>query len=755
MPAKTKALHAFAVLTLAIIGRPASAQEVRPDTVARRIGAQRILDADGIRLDGALDEPAWRDADRISGFRQREPLDGEPATEDTEVRVLYDGEYLYIGVRAFDSQPDRIIARQLERDSRLGLARFGPSGGDDAIEIILDTFHDRRNAYYFATNPQGVLTDGLITDESERVDLNWDAVWDVRARTTAEGWSAEFQIPLRSIRFPARDGEQTWGFNVQRAIRRKNEQSLWTSWSRDNEGLTRVSRAGELTGLQSLPGGLDLYVKPYVLGEAGRDYVEQPDGDVAWDGAIGLDAKLGLSSGLVVDLTINTDFAQVEADDEQVDLTRFNLFFPEKREFFLEKRDFFNFGSFANRPFFSRSIGIQSFDEPRPGAVVPIDYGARLTGKVGRTDLGLLHMETSESNGLPSRSFQVARFSRDVGTRSRLGVIGTRRGSKEMDGLDEPTNYSGGFDGDFGLTDEIDFRIFGAASDESGDGPDRATWGAGLTVTYPDWNAVLVQEAIGTDYDPQAGFVQRRGVNQTIVGLGHTSQPNWSMSLPGPDLSVRQFENHAQVQWIDRRHGERETRFVHVHPMFVGAGQSEMGIIYENSFERLLGPFPLGGDVVFPAGGYDFDRWGANLGSDPSRTFSASLVAFDGGFFDADQQSLTLATSFLLPPHVTTAVEFERERIERTGTDDVVQEFTSNLLRLRLELDVSNSLTFNLFTQWNETENLLLSQIRGHYIFGDESDVYVVIADDRADGSGHFNPRRGEWTLKLNYARRL
>jgi hypothetical protein len=234
MPAKAKALHAFAVLTLAIIGRPVSAQEVRPDTVARRIGAQRILDADGIRLDGALDEPAWNDAERISGFRQREPLDGEPATEDTEVRVIYDGEYLYVGVRAFDSQPDRIIARQLERDSRLGLARFGPSGGDDAVEIILDTFHDRRNAYYFATNPQGVLTDGLITDESERVDLNWDAVWDVRARTTAEGWTAEFQIPLRSIRFPARDGEQTWGFNVQRAIPRSRR--------RTDMGLQRAAR---------------------------------------------------------------------------------------------------------------------------------------------------------------------------------------------------------------------------------------------------------------------------------------------------------------------------------------------------------------------------------------------------------------------------------------------------------------------------------------------------------------------------------
>ncbi|MGD8700016.1 MAG: carbohydrate binding family 9 domain-containing protein, partial [Gemmatimonadales bacterium] len=180
MPTGTRALCAFAVLTLAIIGRPAIAQQAGPDTVAPRIAAWRITDGNGIRLDGSLDEPAWSKAARISGFRQQEPLEGEPATEDTEVRVLYDGEHLYIGVWALDSQPARIIGRQLERDATLGLSRFGPSGGDDAIEVILDTFRDRRNAYYFATNPRGVLVDGLITDESEDIDLNWDAVWDVR-----------------------------------------------------------------------------------------------------------------------------------------------------------------------------------------------------------------------------------------------------------------------------------------------------------------------------------------------------------------------------------------------------------------------------------------------------------------------------------------------------------------------------------------------------------------------------------------------
>ncbi|HSG80858.1 MAG TPA: DUF5916 domain-containing protein [Gemmatimonadota bacterium] len=311
---------------------------------APSLRATRLVTAEGIRLDGVLDEPAWGSADSAFGFLQREPSEGEPATERTVVRVLYDSDRVYVGVWAYDSEPSRVVARQLERDARLGISRFGPSGSDDAIELILDTFHDRRNAYYFATNPNGALVDGLITDESESPDLNWDAVWDVRAQKTSFGWSAEFEIPLRSIRTPSA-AVQTWGFNVQRVVIRKNEQTLWTSWSRNNEGLNRVSRAGELTQLNDLNSRVSAYIKPYGLAEASQDYVERPNGSILVDPKIGADAKVGLSSGLALDLTVNTDFAQVEADDEQIDLTRFNLFFPEKREFFLENAGIFDFGS--------------------------------------------------------------------------------------------------------------------------------------------------------------------------------------------------------------------------------------------------------------------------------------------------------------------------------------------------------------------------------------------------------------------------
>jgi hypothetical protein len=362
----------------------AQADERSRETPALR--AHRIGAEDVVRLDGALDEPVWQRADSAAGFRQREPLEGATASEPTSVRVLYDDAYLYIGVWAYDSEPGRIVARQLERDVPLGLTRFGPAGSDDAIELILDTYHDRRNAYYFATNPNGVQVDGLITDESEAPDINWDAVWDVRARRTSEGWTAEFAIPLRSIRFASAAGSQTWGFNVQRVVVRKNEQALWTSWSRDNEGLNRISRAGELTGLDALTSRTSAYIKPYVLTETGQDYLARPNGTIDVDPKIGADAKIGLASGLNLDLTVNTDFAQVEADDEQIDLTRFNLFFPEKREFFLENAGIFEFGApqFFGPPhlllFFSRRIGLAGAEF---GALpVPMLAGARLSGSM-------------------------------------------------------------------------------------------------------------------------------------------------------------------------------------------------------------------------------------------------------------------------------------------------------------------------------------------------------------------------------------
>ncbi|MBI4545072.1 MAG: carbohydrate binding family 9 domain-containing protein, partial [Gemmatimonadetes bacterium] len=421
--------------------RAAAQQPVPPSVRALR------LDAGGgetIRLDGVLDEAVWGRAAAARAFKQREPLQGEPASEETEVRVLYDGELLILGVLARDREPEQIVSRILQRDRVMGTDFEGKPVfmGDDGVAILLDAFHDHRNAMVFATNPNGAEFDALITDEGREFNIDWRAVWRVAARRVPEGWSAEFAIPFRTLRYPAGAGERPWGFNVFRMIRRKNEQALWSAWSRDNEGFTRVSRAGHLEGMADLPRtGLNLEVKPFALSGASQQPVE-PQGletDPRLDA--GLDLKYEVRPGLVLDLTLNTDFAQVEVDNQQVNLTRFDLFFPEKRDFFLENKGIFEFGSLASpfEPppfllFFSRRIGISDDGE------VPVLGGVRLTGRVGRQTLGLLNVVSDEAFGEPRSNFAVARIKRDVGGSNYLGaMVADRRGAGESNtgtGLD-------------------------------------------------------------------------------------------------------------------------------------------------------------------------------------------------------------------------------------------------------------------------------------------------------------------------------
>jgi hypothetical protein len=324
-----------------------------------------------LRIDGRLDEAAWARTDPAGQLRQREPQEGAFATETTEVRVLYDAHNLYVGVLARDREPARVIARILQRDKLMQPGGFDGRhefAGDDGVAILLDPFRDRRNAVVFATNPNGAEFDALITDEGPTFNADWRGVWRVAAQRLDDGWSAEFEIPFRTLRYP-QAAEQTWGFNVVRMIRRKNEEALWAAWARD-EGFHRVSRAGRLEGLAALPrSGMNLEVKPFGLAggthEAGKSVAGRAD--------VGLDAKWEVRPGIVLDATVNPDFAQVEADDQQVNLTRFDLFFPEKRDFFLENAGIFEFGTrgFGETPpfllFFSRRIGIKEEEDDEEG----------------------------------------------------------------------------------------------------------------------------------------------------------------------------------------------------------------------------------------------------------------------------------------------------------------------------------------------------------------------------------------------------
>ena len=401
------------------------------------VGAYRIrADAgESVQLDGLLTEQVWSRAATLGGFTQREPEEGVAATEQTEVRIAYDDAALYIGVVAYDSEPDEIVARILQRDKLIEPLFFGAGiqfAGDDAIAILLDPFHDHRSGMIFATNPNGAEFEALITDEGSELNIDWRGVWEVKGARTPDGWSAEFAIPWRTLRYPEARGDQPWGINVFRIIRRKNEETLWQSWQREGGGLHRVSRAGHLTGLDDLPQqGLRLETKPFLLAGGRQEANDLGVITSSTQRKVGIDIKTEVRPGLVLDLTLNTDFAQVEVDDAQVNLTHFSLFFPEKRDFFLENSGIFDFGLAADpmttppyQMFFSRNIGISEDGE------VPILAGARLTGRVGGQTVGLLNVVTEEAFGISREKFSVARIKRDVGESAYVGAMMVdRRGS--------------------------------------------------------------------------------------------------------------------------------------------------------------------------------------------------------------------------------------------------------------------------------------------------------------------------------------
>jgi hypothetical protein len=405
-----------AVLVLASLGRGVQTDKYQANAV-RTGGA--------VNVDGRLDEADWKIAPAAGDFIQTEPEEGRPATEATEVRVLFDDRNIYFGVICRDSRPDRIVANEMRRDAELQ--------NNDFFEITLDTYNDHRNAFYFSVNPLGAQRDGLIRDEGANINREWDGIWVVRTQRTGEGWTAEIAIPFRTLRFN-KDVDQTWGVNFGRSVARKREESYWTPILRNYGfmGKMKMSFFGHLTGLSGLKQGQRVQIAPYVIGGGNKEEAGAP---FRGKGEAGLDLKYRLTSNVTADLTVNTDFAQVEADQEQFNLTPYSLFFPEKREFFLEGADIFRFGERSQEHempstllFFSRSVGLSE-----DGKEVPVLGGVKVTGKAGRYDLGVLDILTSRTSYLNDddervdierANSSVFRIKRDIFEKSSVGFIG-------------------------------------------------------------------------------------------------------------------------------------------------------------------------------------------------------------------------------------------------------------------------------------------------------------------------------------------
>ena len=674
----------------------------------------------GPRLDASLDDEAWLSATVIDDFVQQEPSEGDPATERTVVRLLYDSRTLYIGVEAFDSDPDGVIATEMRRDSRQLF-------NEDNFQLILDTFSDSRSGYMFVTSPLGAKLEQQVTEEGEggyrgnssNINLNWDGVWDVSAQRTDQGWVAEIAIPMVTMRFPEAD-RQIWGLNFMRNIRRKNEQVFWAPIPK-GYSLTRASLAGTMTGLAGVERGVDLRITPHVLAGGRQDRAASAELNDSGFNDIGLDVKYGISSGLNLDVTLNTDFAQVEVDEQQVNLTRFPLFFPEKRDFFIENAGLFSvksqgIGRLADL-FFTRRVGLAN------GQAVPIIAGTRLTGKVNRNNIAVMNIQTQEAGSRPGENFFVARYSRDIFARSKVGGIIV---NKEAIG---DAHYNRTFAIDTSLALHPFFSVTGfIAKTESPHLTNKDLMGhLMLSWLSPAFRIYSEYTDIQDNFNAEVGFVPRIGIRRSkLHGQWNPRPGKWGIRSMDPMLNIE----HTTDQ-----NNRLLTRKVHHMIGFQFEDGSSFTVIADKQFERLDVPFQIANDVTVPAGTYRFWKPSMRYKSDPSRRLSVNANYAPQTFFDGTRTDWGASVSLRATSRVAAQVTFRRSDIDLPDGA-----FITDLASVTFDLALSPKVTLRSLTQHNSTTDSVSTSIRFNWIYSPGSDIHIAYDELRYDGFLSLDP---------------
>ena len=701
-------------------GTPADRHEAVGPVVLLRGGdghvtvtATRV--GESVVVDGRLDDAIYGEILPINGFVQQEPSEGEPASERTDAWILFDDDRVYIAARCWDSQPDRMVANELRRDHQ-------SIGENETFAVILDTFHDRRNGFFFQTNPLGALRDGLITDE-RTANFDWNTVWDVRAERTADGWTLEMAIPFKSLRY-GDEAEPVWGINLHRFVRWKNEHShlspIAASFGR--EGVYRVSQAATLTGLRPGTGTRHLELKPYAISGVTTNLAATPAFSNDVDGDVGVDAKYNLTKGLTADFTYNTDFAQVEADEEQVNLTRFNLFFPEKREFFLEGRGIFEFGGPervewgrpSNAPvlFFSRRIGLSS------GGIVPIRAGGRVTGRAGTYSVGVLGIGTSgiDGTGVVPTTFSVVRVRRDILRRSSVGFITTTR-SVSVDG--QGSNQVYGADASLAFHENLSITGFYARSRTSGrTGRDHA-YRARLENFGDRYGIEYEHMVVGEDFNPEVGFLRRRDFRRNYLQLQFTPRP---VSIP----SVRKFRNELSFDYTTNLDGRLESRELRYRWIAEFQRGDQWWLEYDRNLEYLPAPFEISRGVVLPVGTYRFHSVLTNYQLGTQRRFTGWLGFVRGTFFGGDRTEVRFNGRYEVTPRLSA-----EPRASVNWVDLPQGRFTARLVGGRINYTLSPRSFLAALVQYNTSTASLSTNIRFRWEYEPGSDVFVVFTEGR------------------------
>ena len=696
-----------------------------PGVVARdaegrtTIRATRL--AASLRLDGALDEAIYRDVPAVGGFVQVEPRAGEPATERTELWLSFDDEHFYITLRCWDSAPERRVSTEMRRDVTNYI------NGNDIVNIFIDPFYDRRNGLSFTLNAIGARNDGQQIGNQYNSD--WNPIWDHATGTFDGGWTIEMALPFRSLRYrPGR--AQIWGLNVLRVIRWKNELSLLSPVP-PGRGLNSAQYSpltATVVGIEVPVTSRNLDVKPFAVLSSTTNRAAGVSNDI--DGDAGLDVKYAFTQNLVADLTYNTDFAQVEADEQQVNLTRFSLFFPEKREFFLENRDTFSFGGIGGGGFggggdapvlfYSRRIGLDG------GLPVPIEAGGRVTGRIGAFNVGVLNIQTDDvpESGARGTNFSVVRLKRDILRQSSVGAIATRRSISTVAPGD---NFSYGVDGTFNFFNDLAVNTYWARTQTSGRRGGDISYRAQLDLRGDRYGAQLERMLVGRNFNPEMGFVRRADTRRTLAEFRFSPRPR---SMP----SVRRFWWLGSVDLFETTAGQLESREQAGEFAVEFSNADRFSLALTDVYEFIPRPFRIGGGVTLPVAGYDWQNARLGYNVSPQRRLAANLAVEYGTFYNGHRTAFSASRGRVaFGPHFAAEPNYSLNRI------DLAQgEFTTHLLGSRFIATMTPRMFVSALVQYNTSINSASANVRLRWEYQPGSELFVVYNDDRNTSASGF-----------------
>jgi hypothetical protein len=681
-------------------------------------------------INGYVDDEVWKNAAVVNEFYQKEPRNGDPVSEKTEFLFLFDHNNIYIGIRCYDD-PAGIIAKELARDVSLG--------EDDRVQVIFDTFLDGRSGYWYQIGPRGSIGDALINENGKDFNKSWDGLWDGKARINDHGWESELIIPFKTMGF--RKGSDTWGLKLIRHIKRKSESSYWPATSLNADKFA-ISDAGRITGLKDITQGIGLDIIPYATGGVSKKQSEDPSG--VYD--FGMDAFYQITPSLKAAATINTDFAQTEVDDRQINLTRFNLYFPEKRDFFLDGASYFSFGINGDRenlqgtqmiPFFSRRIGLAANGDP-----VAIKYGVKFTGKAGKWNLGFLHVK--DNNEWDNPGYTIGRISRNFGKQSSLGIIGTNGNA-----LSEAGNSLAGIDlrlasSELSGNKNITYNLYGVKSFTTGlQGED---FSFGTEINYPNdfINFRTGYLQIGENFTPGLGFVPRKNIREFYGGLTFGPRPKNS-----PVLQVKSGFTYTLIS--DLKNGGLESAQVNLNYSEVTFLSGDIiSLSSQYQFESLEKDFNIFDTIVIPMDKYNFWRHTLTLTSAKRRNLWALAQLGLGTFYSGTRTDLLIQTGYKVCVPIYVGLEADRRWVNLKEGN-----FVAQIYRINLNFLFSPNLSWYNYAQYENQTETIGWQSRFQWIIKPGKEIFLTFNSPLIDPLERFRSEIYEARVKVKYTIRF